>query len=104
MGWGRTTAKLPEYLAAGLVVVSTDVGEAHRLLGSSIQTLPFRGSSDLGYPARLAERIAELMKLDLVPLQKNNRALALQHFDYRVLRERVLRVIGSVVERASPPR
>jgi glycosyltransferase involved in cell wall biosynthesis len=94
VGWGRTTAKLPEYLAAGVVVVSTDVGEAHRLLGSSLQTLPFHGTVDEEYPARLAGRIAELQRVDLDNLRKSNRLLALQHFDYRVLRERVSQVIG----------
>ena len=95
VGWGRTTAKLPEYLSAGVVVVSTDVGEAHRLFGSSLQTLPFHGMMDDAYPARLAERIAELQRLDLDDLRKSNRLLAVQHFDYRVLRDRVTQVIGA---------
>jgi glycosyltransferase involved in cell wall biosynthesis len=97
VGWGRTTAKLPEYLAAGLVVVATDVGEAHRLLGSSIQTLPFNGSHDAGYPSRLAVRLSELSMMDLVPLRKTNRALALEHFDYALLRRHLATVLtGSV--------
>ena len=93
VGWGRTTAKLPEYLAAGVVVASTDVGEAHRLFGSSLQTLPFQGTVDKEYPARLAERIAELQRLDLDGLRTSNRLLAKQHFDYQVLRARVWEVI-----------
>jgi glycosyltransferase involved in cell wall biosynthesis len=94
IGWGRTTAKLPEYLAAGVVVVCTDVGEAHRLLGASIQTLPFDGSHDAGYPSRLAQRLAELSMMDLAPLRERNRALALEHFDYGVLQRRLASVLA----------
>ena len=44
VGWGRTTAKLPEYLACGTPVVCSDVGEAHRWLAASGQTLPYHGT------------------------------------------------------------
>jgi len=86
VGWGRTTAKLPEYLGCGTAVVCTDVGEAHRWLSPSGQTLPYRGMRDDGYPARLAERLAAWAGTDLEPLRVHNRDLALRVFDYRVLR------------------
>ncbi len=89
VGWGRTTAKLPEYLACGLPVLCSDVGEAHRLLSASGQTLPYHGMRDEGYPARVAAALQRLVGTDLTPLRHHNRALALRHFDYAVLRRRL---------------
>lgn len=86
VGWGRTTAKLPEYLACGLPLACTDVGEAHRWLAESGQTLPYRGMRDESYPARLADRLRDLAARDLDPLRRHNRDLALRLFDYDVLR------------------
>ena len=57
VGWGRTTAKLPEYLACGTAVMCSDVGEAHRWLASNGQTLAYHGLCDPTYPTRLAERL-----------------------------------------------
>jgi glycosyltransferase involved in cell wall biosynthesis len=89
VGWGRTTAKLPEYLACGTPVLCSDVGEAHRLLARSGQTLPYRGTRDASYPARLADRLRTWAGQDLDPLRSHNRDLALAHFDYQVLRRRL---------------
>ncbi len=86
VGWGRTTAKLPEYLGCGTVVVCTDVGEAHRWLTPLGQTLPYQGMRDASYPARLADRLLALARTDLDSLRLQNRALALRLFDYDVLR------------------
>jgi glycosyltransferase involved in cell wall biosynthesis len=89
VGWGRTTAKLPEYLGCGTVVVATDVGEAHRWLAPSGQTLTYRGLRDDGYPERLAKRFETLLDADLGPLRLHNRALAERLFDYDILRRRL---------------
>ena len=89
IGWGRTTAKLPEYLACGTAVICTDVGEAHRLLAESGQTLPYHGMRDAGYPERLAERLRDWSQRDLRTIRVANRVLAVQVFDYAVLRERL---------------
>ena len=89
VGWGRTTAKLPEYLACGRPVLCSDVGEAHRWLKDSGQTLPYTGMRDETYPARLAKQIAEMVSRDLTPLQSHNRDLALKTFDYKLLREKL---------------
>lgn len=89
VGWGRTTAKLPEYLACGTPVICTDVGEAHRRLAESGQTLPYQGLRDDSYPKRLAERLVEWLSRDLSALRTYNRELALSIFDYRVLKRRL---------------
>jgi glycosyltransferase involved in cell wall biosynthesis len=89
VGWGRTTAKLPEYLACGRPVLCSDVGEAHRWLKDSGQTLPYTGMRDETYPARLAKQIVEMVSRDLTPLQSHNRDLALKTFDYKLLREKL---------------
>ena len=89
VGWGRTTAKLPEYLACGTVLAATDVGEAHRLLAATGQTLRYQGLRDDAYPRRLAAHLCELRRQDLSELRARNRDLALEHFDYRVLAVRV---------------
>lgn len=89
VGWSRTTAKVPEYLACGTAILSTDVGEAHRWLTPSGQTLPYEGMRDESYPDRLAARIRELLDSDLTPLREHNRALALRVFSYDVLRARI---------------
>ena len=89
IGWGRTTAKLPEYLACGTPVLCTDVGEAHRLLADSGQTLPYHGMRDAGYPERLAERLRSWCEVDLEPLRRRNRELAIEMFDYDVLRPKL---------------
>ena len=103
VGWGRTTAKLPEYLGCGVVVVATDVGEAHRWLRDSGQTLPYRGMRDESYPERLAARLVELSAQDLDPLRAHNRALAERLFDYRLLRRRVAAFLaGEPVDAAVP--
>jgi glycosyltransferase involved in cell wall biosynthesis len=94
VGWGRTTAKLPEYLACGTPVVCTDVGEAHRWLSESRQTLPYRGLRDDSYPQRLAEHLRALVGRNLEPLRSHNRALALRHFDYQVLRRQAHAFLG----------
>lgn len=94
IGWGRTTAKLPEYLACGTAVLCTDVGEAHRWLAESGQTLPYRGMRDNSYPPRLADRLREWSPRNLDPLRLGNRELALRLFDYRVLRPQLREFLG----------
>jgi glycosyltransferase involved in cell wall biosynthesis len=96
VGWARTTAKLPEYLACGTVVICSDVGEAHRILSASGQTLPYRGMRDPEYPALLATKVEELEGMELSALRVWNRELAVNTFDYRLLRAKVASFVQSL--------
>jgi glycosyltransferase involved in cell wall biosynthesis len=96
VGWGRTTAKLPEYLACGTSVLCSDVGEAHRLLEESGQTLPYHGFRDDEYPVRLAKRLMEMAGQDLHNLRQQNRELALKFFDYKILRTKIEELLDNL--------
>lgn len=96
VGWGRTTAKLPEYLACGTPVLCSDVGEAHRLLKESGQTVPYHGFRDEEYPARLAERLMLLAGQNLDSQRQHNRELALQLFDYKILRRKLQELLDEL--------
>jgi glycosyltransferase involved in cell wall biosynthesis len=103
VGWGRTAAKLPEYLGCGTIVVCSDVGEAHRWLASSGQCLPYHGMRDARYPARLASRLLTLAETDLDPLRHHNRELALRVFNYEVLRPRLAALLAGTPVAAPVP-
>jgi glycosyltransferase involved in cell wall biosynthesis len=62
VGRGRTTAKLPEYLACGRFIIATDVGGAQAVIRENGFLLPYTGVYDPDHPARLAERIAWLIR------------------------------------------
>src|SRR5205814_9698643 len=95
----RTTGKLPLYLACGRYVLASRVGEAARVLPADM-LVPYDGTVDRGYPARLAERIRELIG-DRVRLRLGTAgvAIARNHFDYDRLATRV----ESVLDRTSVP-
>ena len=85
IGWMRTTAKLPLYLAAGRYVLATDVGEAHYLLPSKM-LISYNGSKDDGYPLRLAEKIRGILdNRNELSYGIENRNIAIENFDYKVL-------------------
>ena len=103
VGWGRTTAKLPEYLACGLPLACTDVGEAHRWLSGTGQALPYSGMRDETYPERLAAHIVAASGRDLEPTRVANRSLALRLFDYRLLRDRLTDFLADRPHREPSP-
>jgi glycosyltransferase involved in cell wall biosynthesis len=55
----RTTGKLPCYLACGRYIVASRVGTAAQILPEEM-LLDYHGDWDTGYPARLANRLAQL--------------------------------------------
>lgn len=59
-GSGRTTLKLPEYLACGKYVLASDVGEARRLIAGNGRLLPYAGGRDLAYARAVAGAVAAL--------------------------------------------
>jgi glycosyltransferase involved in cell wall biosynthesis len=98
VGQVRTTGKLPLYLACGLPVLASHVGEAAALLGPVGWTLPYHGVVDRDYPTRLAEKI-EVWRLDPDGEQDRRQTatrLAAEAFDIPVMRERLTKVIGAV--------
>jgi glycosyltransferase involved in cell wall biosynthesis len=85
----RTTGKLPLYLACGRYVLASHVGEARYVLPPQM-LVPYNGTVDRAYPARLAERVDALLR-DRTLLQRGRHgvAIAREHFDYDMLAERV---------------
>lgn len=59
-GQVRTTGKLPLYLACGRFILASAVGEAGRVLPANM-LIPYNGSRDLEYPAKLAARLQETL-------------------------------------------
>ncbi|MBI3979832.1 MAG: glycosyltransferase [Chloroflexi bacterium] len=101
VGAGRTTAKLPEYLACGRFVLATDVGEAQAILPEQMR-LPYQGVRDDEHPERLAARIRELLVDSSWRAAADERVgLARSLFDYRVLAERVDATIRLALSPAS---
>lgn len=97
IGRVRTTGKLPLYLAAGRFVLASRVGEAARILPPEM-LVEFGGSVDPDYPARLAERVAELVARGTDFAHRSECvALARDHFDYDVLAGRVAGVLRGVL-------
>jgi glycosyltransferase involved in cell wall biosynthesis len=96
----RTTGKLPLYLAAGRYVLASDVGEASLVLPPEM-LVAYRGTVDRGYPARLAERLREIIR-DPSRLKEGaaNVEIARRIFDYDVLSARV----GELLESLAPGR
>jgi glycosyltransferase involved in cell wall biosynthesis len=98
VGRGRTTAKLPEYLACDRYVLASAVGGAADVLPESM-LLPYEGQKDTRHPARLAARLAEL-----VPRQPElrggvgTRTIAATRYAYPVLAERLAALLRGIFE------
>jgi glycosyltransferase involved in cell wall biosynthesis len=93
----RTTAKLPEYLAAGRFVLASRVGQAARVLPTEM-LVEFRGSLDPDYPASLADRLIQLIEAGTdFSHRPECIALARKHFDYDLLSVRAAAVIRDAI-------
>jgi glycosyltransferase involved in cell wall biosynthesis len=101
VGQVRTSGKLPLYLACGRFVLATDVGEAARVLPREM-LVTYSGANDPDYPARLVERLRELLdQPGRLRQPASSIAIARQHFDYDDLAARVGRTIRRVLEKSS---
>jgi glycosyltransferase involved in cell wall biosynthesis len=89
VGWSRTTAKLPEYLACDRYVLATDVGGAAEVLPAEM-LLPYHGSYDEHHAARLAARLAALAPRQ-AQLRRGagTRKIALERYSYPALAKRL---------------
>jgi glycosyltransferase involved in cell wall biosynthesis len=96
----RTTGKLPLYLASGRFVLSSQVGEAARILPPEM-LVRYDGTKDLAYPARLSERVSKLMEIrsgDFTP-SASLAQLAFDNFDYGILALRLRQTITAISAR-----
>jgi glycosyltransferase involved in cell wall biosynthesis len=96
VGWSRTTAKLPEYLACDRYILATDVGAAADVLPREM-LLPYHGSYDKHHAARVAARLATL-----VPRQAElrrgagTRRIAIERYSYPALVEKLAAFLHEV--------
>jgi glycosyltransferase involved in cell wall biosynthesis len=103
IGHVRTTGKLPLYLAAGRYVLASRVGEAARVLPPGM-LVEFRGEHDPDYPAKLAERLAELVTAGTDFTHRPECvAIAREHFEYDKLAPRVAGVLRDALRRTGRP-
>jgi len=100
-GQVRTTGKLPLYLASGRFVLSTDVGEAARVLPPEM-LVSYNGTKDPDYPHRLADRIQALLnEPGRLQQQAVSVAIAQRNFEYDILAAKVRRTIQESIRGSS---
>ncbi|MBM3264250.1 MAG: glycosyltransferase [candidate division Zixibacteria bacterium] len=98
VGQGRTTAKLPEYLACGRFVIATEVGGATGMIRENGFLLPYQGIHDPGHPARLAERLGWLLDHpEALGQGLQGVEIAKRHFEYTALANRLAAVFDRIV-------
>ncbi|HEX2112352.1 MAG TPA: glycosyltransferase [Gaiellaceae bacterium] len=97
VGHGRTTAKLPEYLACDRFVLATRVGAAAEVLPPGM-LLPYEGQADRNHPARLARRVAELLpRRAELRRGAGTRAIAVERYAYPLLALRLAALVRRVL-------
>lgn len=90
----RTCAKLPELLAAGSFIISTDIDEPMKFIKKNGAIVKFRGLKDISYPKRLADTIRTIYtnkqttKSGLI-----GRPVAKKYFSYQVLRKQLRKIL-----------
>jgi glycosyltransferase involved in cell wall biosynthesis len=96
-GQVRTTGKLPLYLASGRFVLSTDVGEAARVLPAGM-LVPYNGTKDSDYPKKLEDRVRALLE-DPARLAQHSVSVAIAetNFEYDVLTVKMRQILGELL-------
>jgi glycosyltransferase involved in cell wall biosynthesis len=106
VGQVRTSGKLPLYLACGIPVLATRVGEAARVLGPLGWTLRYDGVLDRAYPERLATAI-EAWRRQTPEQARQRHALALRvasaEFDAATMRQRLAKLVAAEEPALSAP-
>jgi len=101
VGQVRTTGKLPLYLACGRFVLASKVGEAARVLPPEM-LVPYLGSQDSEYPARIAARVEAFLDAPEVLQQRERSVLIAQtHFEYDLLAAKVRQTIKKLLPQSS---
>jgi len=97
VGKVRTTGKIPEYLACGKYIIATAVGEAKKIIKENGTLLPYRGSKDESYPARIAQEIMKILS-DPYCLNQGVKGveIARERFDYRKLCQNLFCILCDV--------
>ncbi len=104
VGRGRTTGKLPLFLACGRFVLASRVGEAARILPEEM-LVDYSEGFDPTYPERLAQRIERLVnEPQLLLLGEQSRRIAESQFDYNLLVPRVAELLRRVLNRRTSRR
>ena len=104
VGMVRTTGKLPLYLAYGRYVIATDVGEAKRVLPGVGWLLSYEGVRDVHHPARLADHLKLLLaEPERLQVAAAARDVAQNNFDYKLLTNRVEKVVQMLFKEHSKP-
>jgi glycosyltransferase involved in cell wall biosynthesis len=97
VGRVRTTGKLPIYLATGRYILATRVGEAALVLPDNM-LVEYRDCKDREYPKRLAWRVRDILdNRDQLRDAELTRLLAVRHFDYTQLAQRLSTVLASQI-------
>jgi glycosyltransferase involved in cell wall biosynthesis len=95
-GQVRTTAKLPEYMAASRFILASRVGEAELVLPEPM-LVDYEGEVDSAYPGRIAERVRALVREpEALDARLTLPALAEELFSYDVLSAQFNELIESL--------
>ncbi len=86
----RTCAKLPELLAAGCFIFSTDLDEPEKFIGNNGVIVPFKGLKDPLYHLNLASAIRKVYNnRSILSRGTKNRKTAQKYFAYPVLQKKL---------------
>jgi glycosyltransferase involved in cell wall biosynthesis len=103
VGQVRTTGKLPLYLACGSYVLSTEVGEAARVLPAEM-LIPYNGTKDLEYPRRLAVRVRALLaNPERLDQRSTAVGIARANFEYDVLAAKMRPILAELLSGTRHP-